>query len=152
MTLSEFKQILALHPEKNVRFIFPDGDPIEPDFHVTEVGHVVKHFIDCGGTKRSSAACVLQTWVAANDRDHRLSAGKLGSILDLAKSILPAEDLELEIEYEGCVISQYPLSGYKIEGSEVQFMMARKHTDCLDKEACGLLSPSTCGCSPGGCG
>jgi hypothetical protein len=28
-------------------------------YHITEVGKVQKDFIDCGGTVRSSTACVL---------------------------------------------------------------------------------------------
>src|ERR1700690_153393 len=105
MNLAELKAILREHQEKQLIFLLPDGDSIPPDFHVTEVGHVVKNFVDCGGTVRSAAACVLQAWTAAGDHGHRLSAGKLASILELARAVVPSDDLDVEIEYESCGIS-----------------------------------------------
>ena len=116
MNLRDFKSALRQHPERNLRIVLPNGDPIPAEFHVTEVGHVAKKFIDCGGTARETAACVLQVWVAGNDRDHRLNAGKLGSILEMAGGIVPSDDLEVEVEYEGCVISQYPILAAETAG------------------------------------
>lgn len=148
MTLREFRTVLQQNPDKRINVVFPDGDPIEPDFHVTEVGHVVKNFIDCGGTRRRSEKCVLQTWVAANDKDHRLLAGKLSAILDKAADIVPSDDLPLELEYEGCNVVQYPVDSFSVVDGEVRLTLGKNHTDCLDKEACGLVSA----CSPGsGC-
>lgn len=146
MKLSEFHSLLRANPEARLNVIFPDGDPIEPEFHVTEVGHVVKNFIDCGGTRRSTEACVLQTWVADSDKEHRLSAGKLAKILDLAADLFPSRELPVEIEYEGCNIVQYPVEGAEIFPGEVRLTLGKKHTDCLAKEACGVESA----CSPGG--
>jgi hypothetical protein len=150
MNLRDFKSALRQHPERNLRIVLPNGDPIPAEFHVTEVGHVAKKFIDCGGTARETAACVLQVWVAGNDRDHRLNAGKLGSILEMAGGIVPSDDLEVEVEYEGCVISQYPILAAETGGPEVTFQLGHKHTDCLAKEACGL-EPCGCGPSEGKC-
>jgi len=150
MTLAELKSALARSAEKNLRIVLPDGDPIPADFHITEVGHVTKKFVDCGGTRRSSESCVLQAWVAKNDPDHRLTAGKLASILELAGSLIPADTLEVEVEYEGCVISQYPLASIRSDVDAVALLLTEKHTDCLAKEACGLES---CGSDSdeGGC-
>ncbi len=145
MTFAEFKKKLLQHADGNLRFVLPDGDLIAADFHVTEVGHVVKKFIDCGGTRRTTESVTLQVWVAANDAEHRLTASKLASILDLAKSVVPTEDLPVEVEYEGCAISQYPVVDARMEGNELRFALADKHTDCLAKEACGL---EDCGCAP----
>jgi hypothetical protein len=51
----------------------PDGDEILAHFHVTEVAHVTKRFIDCGGKLHDRQdACLLQTWVA-DDCEHRLT-------------------------------------------------------------------------------
>jgi hypothetical protein len=150
MKLSELKTALRSHPEKNLLFILPDGDPIPADFHVTEVGHVAKNFVDCGGTVRATSACVLQTWVARNDKEHRLTSGKLASILDLAARVLPGADLEVEVEYEGCAISQYPVLAVAPGAAEITFTLGSKHTDCLAREACGL-EPCGCGPSEGDC-
>ena len=142
MTLGELKTVLLQNPNHRLNVIFPDGDSIEPEFHVTEVGHVTKTFIDCGGTKRRSEACVLQTWISQHDKDHRLSAGKLGNILLLAAQVVPSDELKVEIEYEGCNIVQYPLLGAEVDFTEVRLTLGKKHTDCLAKEACGIDSDS----------
>lgn len=140
MQLAQFKQLLSQHSDNSLGFIHPDGEPIPAEFHVTEVGHVAKKFIDCGGTVRSSEVVMLQTWVSENDKDHRLTAGKLAKIIDLARSLIPSDELEVEVEYEGCVMSQYTVSGFQADGNELKFQLARKHTDCLAKEACGIGS------------
>jgi Family of unknown function (DUF6428) len=147
INISSLKLNLRRHPSKNVLFVLPDGDPIPADFHVTEVGHVAKSFIDCGGTARHSETCLLQVWVAENDPDHRLSAEKLAGILDLSAKILPSEDLEVEVEYEPCAVAQYKVESVEVVETELRFQLAHKHTDCLAREACGLTpSGSGCGC------
>lgn len=139
MKLRELKSLLQQHPDHLLRLVLPDGDSIPAHFHVTEVGYVTKKFVDCGGTFREVSSCVLQTWVA-DDEDHRLNAGKLGFILNLAEPILPQDDLEVEVEYEDCVISQYPIGDAAVAGEHLTFALTNKHTDCLAKEACGLES------------
>jgi hypothetical protein len=138
MIVSEFTSILAIHPEKLVRFIFDDGDVIPAHYHVTEVGHVKKDFIDCGGTVRSQATCLLQTWTHDDDKEHRLDSSKLLSILSLAGRHFPIADLEVEVEYEDCVISQFPVTGVEIHEDAITFWLADKHTACLAPEKCGL--------------
>jgi hypothetical protein len=86
----------------------PDGGLIPAHFHITEVGHVTKRFIDCGGTRRTLETCLLQTWVH-DDVDHRLVAGKLATIFDRAGDVLPHHDLPVEIEYEDGVVAQFPV-------------------------------------------
>ncbi len=144
MYYSDLKEVLGKNPEKGLRFLLPDGDPVPPEFHVTEVGHVSKAFIDCGGTTRSAEACVLQLWVSGNDGEHRLKAAKLLSILEMAETVLPGRPLELEVEYETCALTQFPVLDIDATGTEVIVRLGRKHSDCLAKEACGLGS---CGCA-----
>ena len=140
MKLSELKGTLSRNPESTLRFILPGGRAIRADFHVTEVGHVAKRFIDCGGKTHSSEACVLQVWLARNDREHRLKAGKLASILSLAKPVIPDEDLEVQVEYEDRVVSQYPVGSVETAPGKIKFQLGLKHTDCLAREACGQES------------
>lgn len=151
MKLSAFKQHLLAQADQSVGFVFDDGEAIPPNFHVTEVGHVAKRFIDCGGTLRSVETVQLQVWLG-NDEDHRLTAGKLAKIIDLANPLIPSDELEVEIEYEGCVISQYTLESASATGGAVVFQLADKHTDCLAKEACGLTAANTGSGSSGCCG
>jgi hypothetical protein len=147
MNISEFQSVLRNHSDHGILFVFDDGETIPSDFHITEVGHVQKSFIDCGGAKRKSEACMLQAWVAANDKGHRLPAGKLADIIEMARSILPSHDLPVELEYEACVISQYEVSGFEVRDQTLRFALVDKHTDCLAKEACGLEATG-CGCNP----
>ena len=145
MNLRELKNLLRENSGLPLAFVLPDGDPIPPEFHITEVGQVVKTFVDCGGSIHTTATCVLQAWTAENDSAHRLTAGKLATILELARAVVPSDDLDIEIEYEGCRISQYPVTGSLVENGTLKFTLAGKHTDCLAREACGLEASSRSG-------
>ena len=137
MKTIDIQAILAAHPGKTVRYVFPDGAVIPMHAHVTEVGHVRKDFVDCGGTKRSRESCVLQAWVAA-DVNHRLDTGKLAEILAVASRHFPIGDLEVEIEYEDDVLSQFPVENFSVEDETVWFRLTSRHTDCLAKDQCGV--------------
>jgi hypothetical protein len=147
MKLSELKSILESQPEKFPRFILPDGDQIPAHFHLTEVGHVAKNFIDCGGTIRKTESSVLQLWVNDGDADHRLSAGKMAKILALGERVLPHDGLDVEVEYDDCAISQFPITGFENSGHHLDFAMTTKHTDCLAKEKCGV-GDNSCASEP----
>src|SRR5687768_7026917 len=107
MKLKEFKALLGANPNKQFLIQLPDTKQVPLSFHITEVGQINKTFIDCGGKVHSVQTCQLQVWVG-DDVDHRLETGKMAKILDLAQRIVPDDDIELEIEYEDNVISQYP--------------------------------------------
>jgi Family of unknown function (DUF6428) len=80
MNVEQFLGLLDTHPQQTLRIVLPNGEAVAAHFHITEVGHVTKKFLDCGGTKRSQESCLLQTWVHS-DLDHRLETSKLASIL-----------------------------------------------------------------------
>ncbi len=146
MNLNELKTCLRKHPDHLLAMALPDGRRIPAHYHVTEVGHVVKRFVDCGGKFRTTETCVLQTHVgSAKDDGHRLTAGKLAHILDLAGSILPSAELPVEVEHEDGVISQFPVTGGEGVGETLTLQLGTKHTDCLAKEKCGL--DDGCGCN-----
>jgi uncharacterized protein DUF6428 len=138
MKLNELKSLLRSHPAAFPRFVLPDGDRIPGHFHITEVGHVTKRFIDCGGTLHDKTdRCVLQTWVA-DDLDHRLDARTFAKILDLGARVLPHDDLEVEVEYDCCVVSQYPIDEVRVDGDQIELRLSQKRSDCLARERCGL--------------
>src|SRR5687768_2436147 len=112
MNLAAFKNLLKNERNKHFRLRLPSGSPVPVSFHVTEVGHVQKTFIDCGGTLRKTEACQLQIWVG-EDFDHRIEAEKAAAILEKARSFLPDESIPVEFEYEDEVISQYTIAGYE---------------------------------------
>jgi hypothetical protein len=152
MKLKEFTHYLSAAPNRALCFLLPDGDAIEAHAHVTEVGRIDKSFIDCGGTIRRSAHVCLQTWVA-DDVDHRLALGRLAEIVAKAAPILGTDDLDVEIEYEGRTISQYPVERAEVTSEALTFHLGSKHTDCLAKELCvpAGVAEAAC-CSGGSCG
>ncbi len=150
MKLSAVKK--SLSTASSVNFQLPDGTFVPEHFHVTEVGLVTKHFIDCGGTVRSERIANFQLW-DANDFEHRLKPKKLLDIIALSEKILEIEDLEIEVEYQGDTIGKY---GLDFNGND--FVLVPTQTDCLAKDKCGIPAdklkvnlagvPTTC--TPGG--
>lgn len=155
MKLSEIKAILPTL--ENVAFQTPDGSFVPEHFHVTEVGSIQKHFIDCGGTIRKEQVVNFQLW-NANDVDHRLKPAKLLNIIKLSEDKLGIEDNEIEVEYQGDTIGKYDL-GF----NGTHFLLLPKTTACLASDSCGIpaekmkvqlteLSGSANSCAPGsGC-
>ncbi|MDI1354765.1 MAG: DUF6428 family protein [bacterium] len=154
MKLSELKKYLET--ATTVNFQLPNGRMVPEHFHVTEVGVVSKHFIDCGGTVRLEKVANFQLW-NATDTDHRLKPEKLRNIIALSEKMLGLEDLELEVEYQGETICRYGLDF--LDGN---FLLTIKETDCLAKDNCGVppkktklqlvdlgASAQSC-CTPGG--
>lgn len=144
MSINDFLTELRAHAEKPVRFLLPDGGWVPAHFHITEVGHVLKRFIDCGGTRRAQETCLLQTWVN-DDVDHRLHADKLAAIFDQAGDVMPHHGLPVEIEYEDGVVAQFPVEGAEVIDGLLVFRCGWKHTDCLAR---GICLPGEC-CTPG---
>jgi hypothetical protein len=133
MKLSDLRSVLEKHPNTLPRFVLPDGDFIPPHAHVTEVGHVVKNFIDCGGVMGKSETVLLQTHVG-QDIEHRLKSDRFAKILQLGRRVLPHDQLEVEVEYDCCVVAQYPVSEVKPAGDYLDVILGRRHTQCLAQE------------------
>lgn len=137
MNINELKLQLRANAELEVGILLPDGDRVPAHYHITEVGHSAKKFVDCGGVFRTREVCVLQTHFGSRKDDgHRLTAGRLAHILDLAKPILPTDGLPVEVEYEQGVMAQYPLIALGVESDSLVMRLGRKHTDCLAKDKC----------------
>ena len=152
MKLSEVKHILGT--VETVDFKLEDGTMVPEHFHVTEVGVISKHFIDCGGVVRKESKANFQLW-DANDFEHRLKPGKLLDIIGLSEKVLGLEDLEIEVEYQSSTIGKYSLA---FDGSD--FLLLNMHTACLANDACGIPAveqkvnlaslPLVNSCTPGG--
>jgi len=130
MTLEQIKAILPTLD--NVEFQLENGTPVPEHFHVTEIGVVTKHFIDCGGTVRNEKVVNFQLW-DANDFEHRLKPTKLLHIIQLSEERLGIEDAEIEVEYQSETIGKYDLH---FEGG--RFVLKNKQTACLSNDACGV--------------
>lgn len=130
MTIQEIKNHLS--KLKTISFQLPNGELVPRHFHVTEVGKITKHFIDCGGTLRNEIVANFQLW-NANDYDHRLHPEKLIHIIELSDKLLGLGNLEIEVEYQGSTIGKY---GLDFDGTH--FLLTTKQTDCLAKDNCGV--------------
>lgn len=130
MKLSELKSQLSDLNE--LRFVLPDGTGIPPHIHVTEVGQITRHFVDCGGTVRTERAVNFQLW-EDGDFDHRLAPQKLMDIINLSERLLGLEDGDIEVEYQADTICKY---GLTIDQGNLHLTL--RHTDCLAKESCGI--------------
>ena len=144
MNIHEFLDHLRAHPEAPLALQLPDGARVPAHYHITEVGHVTKRFIDCGGTRRTQETCLLQTWVH-DDVEHRLLAGKLADIFERAGDILPTRELPVEIEHEGAVVAQFPVESASFSEGTLLIHLGSKHTDCLAR---GICLPNTCAPEP----
>lgn len=130
MKLSEF--LFALNQVESLDIKTPDGTAVPAHFHITEVGKVEKHFIDCGGTERKESVVNFQLW-SSNDVEHRLHPQKTIDIIRLSQQRLQLRDEEIEVEYQGETIGKFGLS---FDGS--CFHLQTKFTDCLAKDDCGV--------------
>ena len=149
MKISEMKQLLT--GLETVNFRLPNGDYLPSHFHVTEVGLVSKHFIDCGGVERKETVANFQLW-EAGDYDHRLAPQRFLHILGLSDKIMGSEDLAIEVEYQQATIGKF---GLTFDGKD--FVLTPKQTACLAQDACGipdhqfaLPQLQVAGCAPGG--
>src|SRR6478672_7502320 len=123
MKLSQIKQHLST--AEAVNFELENGTQVPEHFHVTEVGVITKHFIDCGGTVRNEKMANFQLW-NANDTEHRLKPKKLLDIIAISEKVLGMEDLEIEVEYQSDTIGKYGLAF-----TNGIFVLTTKQTDCL---------------------
>lgn len=131
MKLSEIKKIL--NSLETIAFQLPNGELVQSHFHVTEVGKITKHFIDCGGTIRNEEVVNFQLW-EANDYDHRLHPEKLIHIIELSEIKLGIPDLEIEVEYQ----MSDTIGKFSLDFDGKNFLLTSKLTDCLAKDNCGI--------------
>ena len=133
MTLTELIQ--ALQNNDQLVFQKPDKSFVPHHFHITEVGVIMRNFIDCGGTIRKDSKVNLQLW-EADDFDHRLTPIKLLSIINLSIEQLSIDpSLEIEVEYQQSTIGKY---GLAFDGR--YFQLTNLATACLAEDSCGIPS------------
>ena len=150
MTFHDLENALEANPELFPRFVLPDGDYIPPHAHVTEVGHVVRNFIDCGGLTGKEEKVVLQTHVG-NDTDHRLRSDRFARILELGNRVIPSADLDVDVEYDCCVVAQYPIANAKPDGEHLNLILQRGRTKCRMRERRQSETAATCCATSAAC-
>jgi hypothetical protein len=150
MTLHDLENALEANPELFPRFVLPDGEYIPAHAHVTEVGHVVRNFIDCGGLTGKEEKIVLQTHVGS-DTDHRLRSDRFARILQLGNRVIPSADLDVDVEYDCCVVAQYPIAEAAPDGDHLNLILRRSRTQCRARERRVSETASCCTTSAACC-
>ncbi len=135
MTFADFLKLLKENPSKGITLTLPDGSTAPDHFHITEIGACSKEFIDCGGKRHHEHTGVLQVWVA-NDYNHRIQAGKLAHIVELAADLFPNPEVEIEFEIEAPVLTRLPIASVDPTGPALNFILSLKKADCLAKDIC----------------
>ncbi|MCX6207916.1 MAG: DUF6428 family protein [Bacteroidetes bacterium] len=130
MTLEQIKKQLPNITSLN--FKLQTGEYVPNHFHITEVGLINKHFIDCGGVIRKERVVNFQLW-SSTDTDHRLKPQKLLNIINLAQEKLGLIDGEIEVEYQSNTIGKY-----RLEFDGIDFTLLNMQTACLASDACGV--------------
>jgi len=143
MKLSDLRALLEKYPDSFPRFVLPDGDYIPAHAHVTEVGHVAKKFIDCGGVIGKTETVFLQTHVG-RDVEHRLRSDRFAKILRLGERVLPHDQLEVEVEYDCCVVAQYPITEVKRSGEQLDVILGKRQTQCLAAKRRKVANADVC--------
>src|SRR4029453_5825153 len=133
MTLQDLQNAVEANSGRFSRFVLPDGDYIPAHAHVTEVGHVVRTFIDCGGLTGKEEKALLQTHIG-NDTDHRLRSDRFAKILELGNRVIPSADLDVDVEYDCCVVAQYPIAEVAPDGEHLNLILRRGRTQCRAQE------------------
>ena len=129
MTLHTLQNALEANPNRFPRFVLPDGDYIPAHTHVTEVGHVIRNYIDWGGLTGREEKVVLQTHVG-DDTDHRLRSDRLAKILRIGNRVIPSADLNVDVEYDCCVVAQYPVLETKTDSEHLNVILRSGRTQC----------------------
>src|SRR6266581_4441537 len=133
MTFHDLENALEANPELLPRFVLPNGDYVPQHAHVTEVGHVIRNFIDCGGLTGKEEKVVLQTHVGS-DTDHRLRSDRFAKIPRLGNRVIPSADLDVDVEYDCCVVAQYPIAQAIPDDDHLNLILQRGRTQCRARE------------------
>jgi Family of unknown function (DUF6428) len=150
MTFHDLQNALEANPNRFPRFVLPDGDYIPAHAHVTEVGHLVRNFIDCGGLSGKEEKVVLQMHVG-DDSDHRLRSDRFAKILRLGKRVIRTADLDVDVEYDCCVVAQYPIVNVKPDSEHLNLILQRGRTQCRVHERRQNETAATCCATSAAC-
>ncbi len=155
MNFENVKNILANNPNKLIIFTLPNGETVPASFHITDLGVINKHLIDCGGQTRIEEQIHIQLWVG-KDNDHRVTTDIANQILNKIQQIIGTiqnpKATEVLVEYQlnwhdMPVFSLFAVSEIQVSDTELNICLSTIKTTCLAAER----SNSECGVSEGCC-
>jgi len=125
---------LSNNPQSRVEFYLPNGNKVPAHFHLTDVGSVFRHFIDCGAQVRNESYVQIQLW-HGTDTDHRLNSDTVLKILSHSGVVLDKlpdlQSADVILEYKDDVPSQYPIARIEQTDQVVKIHLQASETQCL---------------------
>lgn len=126
--------ILSKNTQSPIEFYLPNGNQIPAHFHLTDVGSVFRHFIDCGAQVRDESYVQIQLWLG-KDIEHRLKGETILKILNHSKVVLNKlpnlPNTDVIIEYKEVLTSQYPIAHIEQIDQVVRVYLKSSETQCL---------------------
>jgi hypothetical protein len=130
----QFIDILSKSPQSPIKFYLPNGNKIPAHFHLTDVGSVFRHFIDCGAQVRDESYVQIQVWLG-KDTEHRLNGETILKILSHSDVVLnklsDLQSADVIIEYKDVLTSQYPIADIEQTDHAVKIYLKPSETQCL---------------------
>lgn len=137
ITYQTLIETLGNHPNKKVRFVLPDNKEVPMHYHITDVGAVMRYFIDCGGQQREDHYVHIQLWLGA-DTEHRLTTDRIQQILAQSQMTLERldkfEQYPVMFEYQTEMIATYSVQEIietKDTEDDIVVKLAPQYTKCL---------------------
>ena len=82
MLFKEFSLQLKNHSDKQLRFLLPDGEVIDQDFHLTEIKKSNHETIDCGSKRHQWNETIIQVWQPEERIQRTMSVSKAVKIIE----------------------------------------------------------------------
>jgi hypothetical protein len=58
----------------------------------------------------------------------------LRKILEIGEQVLPHDELDVEVEYDCCVVAQYPIASMEASDKYLDVVLSKRRTQCLAQE------------------
>ena len=121
--MSALIAVLRKEPALFPRFVLPSGWEVPEHYQVREVGYVHTVAVDSEGKERVSESCTVQLRVDPWETEFQPTAGAFLQILARANQILPHDDVELRIIYEGHAPAELTVEDIAVAGAYIDITL-----------------------------
>lgn len=146
MTTKDLFDLLKENTDKSLIFEYAPNQWIQPNYHITEVKHILVDSVDCGSQLDQWKETIIQLYEPPNDSNTReyMSVYKaLGILSKVGK--MKAYDMLSEIKFEYSNVNfhtaQLFVSDFDITPNNLVLKLSINQTDCKAKDICGIEAP-----------
>ncbi len=146
MTTKELFELLQQNTDKSLIFEYAPNQWVSPNYHITEVKHIVIDSVDCGSQLDQWNETIVQLYESQTERDKHeyMSVYKALGILTKVGKMKPYDmDSEIKFEYSNAQFhtAQLFVSDFDISKDNLILKLAINATDCKAKAICGIEEP-----------